>query len=102
MTQPTIKSDANKPGRQATPAEIVAAIRSVVGPSEKPIGLHEPKFTGNEWAYVKDCLDTGWVSYNGAYVAKFEQMLCELPGAASCAAVANGTVAIEIALRVAG
>jgi perosamine synthetase len=97
MTQPAIKSE-----RVATPAEIVAAIRSVVGPSEKPIGLHEPQFTGNEWAYVKDCLDTGWVSYNGAYVAKFEQMLCALTGAASCAAVANGTVAIEIALRVAG
>ncbi len=29
-------------------------------------------------------------------------MLCDLTGAASCAAVANGTVAIEIALRVAG
>ena len=86
----------------ANPAEIVAAIRAVVGPSETPIGLHEPKFAGNEWAYVKDCLDTGWVSYNGAYVAKFEQMLCDITGAASCAAVANGTVAIEIALRVAG
>ena len=102
MTPLATKSDAMKSGLSATPAEIVAAIRSVVGESEKPIGLHEPKFTGNEWAYVKDCLDTGWVSYNGAYVAKFEQMLCDLTGAASCAAVANGTVAIEIALRVAG
>jgi perosamine synthetase len=97
MTQPAIKSEP-----PADTAAIVAAIRSVVGPSEKPVQLHEPKFAGNEWAYVKDCLDTGWVSYNGAYVAKFEQMLCELTGAASCAAVANGTVAIEIALRVAG
>jgi len=97
MTRPAIKSEA-----QASPAEIVAAIRAAVGPSEKPVQLHEPKFEGNEWAYVKDCLDSGWVSYNGAYVAKFEKMLCDLTGAASCAAVANGTVAIEIALRVAG
>ncbi len=102
MTPAAIKSDALRSERAAGPAEIVAAIRSVVGPSEKPVGLHEPKFAGNEWAYVKDCLDTGWVSYNGAYVTKFEQMLCDLTGAASCAAVANGTVAIEIALRVAG
>ncbi|MDQ7248805.1 LegC family aminotransferase [Dongia sedimenti] len=102
MTPAAIKSDAITSERSATPAEIVAAIRAVVGPSEKPVQLHEPKFTGNEWAYVKDCIDTGWVSYNGAYVAKFEQMLCDLTGAASCAAVANGTVAIEIALRVAG
>ena len=97
MTQAAIKSDL-----AVNPAEIVAAIRSVVGPSDKPINLHEPQFTGNEWAYVKECLDTGWVSYSGAYVAKFEQMLCDITGAASCAAVANGTVAIEIALRVAG
>jgi perosamine synthetase len=102
MTPAAIKSDAVNSDTAGSPAGIVAAIRSVVGPSEKPIGLHEPKFTGNEWAYVKDCIDTGWVSYNGAYVAKFEQMLCDLTGAASCAAVANGTVAIEIALRVAG
>jgi perosamine synthetase len=102
MTPAAIKSDARTSGRSAASAEIVAAIRAVVGPSEKPIGLHEPKFTGNEWAYVKECIDTGWVSYNGAYVAKFEQMLCDLTGAAACAAVANGTVAIEIALRVAG
>lgn len=102
MTPAAIKSDAIKSEATATPAAIVAAVRSVVGPSEKPIQLHEPRFTGNEWAYVKECLDTGWVSYNGAYVAKFEQMLCELTGAASCAAVANGTVAIEIALRIAG
>jgi perosamine synthetase len=102
MTPAAIKSDAIKSDAAASPAEIVAAIRSVVGPSDQPIGLHEPKFTGHEWAYVKDCIDTGWVSYNGAYVAKFEQMLCDLTGAASCAAVANGTVAIEIALRVTG
>lgn len=100
MTQAAIKPDPATTPPDA--AAIVAAIRGVVGPSDKPVGLHEPKFSGNEWAYVKDCLDTGWVSYNGAYVAKFEQMLCELTGAASCAAVANGTVAIEIALRVAG
>lgn len=100
MTQAAIKSEIS--GATADPSAIVAAIRNVVGPSDKPIGLHEPKFGGNEWAYVKDCLDTGWVSYNGAYVAKFEQMLCDLTGAASCAAVVNGTVAIEVALRVAG
>jgi perosamine synthetase len=102
MIPPVIKSDTVTSAAPVTPAEIVAAIRAVVGPSEKPIQLHEPKFTGNEWAYVKDCIDTGWVSYSGAYVAKFEQMLCDLTGAVSCAAVANGTVAIEIALRVAG
>ena len=57
MTQAAIKSDPM--GATPDPAVIVAAIRNVVGPSEKPVGLHEPRFGGNEWAYVKDCLDTG-------------------------------------------
>ncbi len=100
MTQAATRSDPSRV--TADVPAIVDAIRNVVGPSDAPVGLHEPRFGGNEWAYVKDCLDTGWVSYNGAYVAKFEQMLCDITGAASCAAVANGTVAIEIALRVAG
>ncbi|HEY4164826.1 MAG TPA: LegC family aminotransferase [Dongiaceae bacterium] len=83
-------------------ASIVAAIREVVGPSQSSIGLHEPRFPGNELRYVQDCIETGWVSYSGAYVQRFEAMLCELTGAASCAAMVNGTVAIEMALRVVG
>jgi perosamine synthetase len=83
-------------------AAIVAAIRAVVGPSAKPIGLHEPRFPGNELSYVRDCIETGWVSYNGAYVQRFESMLCDLTGAPACAAMVNGTVAIEMALRVIG
>jgi perosamine synthetase len=88
--------------RKLDSAAVIAAIRSVVGPSEKPIGLHEPVFRGNEQRYVMDCLETGWVSYNGAYVKRFEEMLCAATGAASCAAMVNGTVAIEMALRVIG
>ena len=41
---------------------VLAAMREVLGPATATIGLHEPEFGGNEWAYVKDCLDTGWVS----------------------------------------
>ena len=44
---------------------IVKAIHQVIGPSgaDQPIALHEPHFRGTDaWTYVKDCLDTGWVS----------------------------------------
>ena len=47
---------------------VLAAIQQVVGSSSKdhPIGLHEPDFRGTQaWTYVKDCLDTGWVSTAG-------------------------------------
>ncbi|MBC9784433.1 LegC family aminotransferase [Heliobacterium chlorum] len=72
-------------------------------PGEKEfIGLHEPCFGGNEWAYVKECLDTGWVSSAGKYVEKFESMLAEYTGAQKAVAVVNGTAALHICLKLAG
>ena len=36
------------------------------------IPLSIPNISGNELKYVKDCLDTGWISSAGEYVHKFE------------------------------
>jgi perosamine synthetase len=84
---------------------MLEAIHQVVGPSsrEQPIGLHEPDFRGTQaWAYVKDCLDTGWVSTAGGWVSRFEQQLCTITGAAHAVAVSNGTVALRLALHLVG
>jgi perosamine synthetase len=84
---------------------ILKAIREVVGPSrpEQPIALHEPDFHGTEaWAYVKDCLDTGWVSSAGQWVSRFEKELSSATGAAHAVAVTNGTVALRLALHLVG
>jgi perosamine synthetase len=70
---------------------------------EKPfIALHEPTFTGKEWNYVKDCLDTGWVSSLGKYVDQFEAMLAEFTGVKHAIAAVNGTAALHISLLIAG
>lgn len=37
------------------------------------IPLSIPNISGNELQYVKDCLDTGWISSAGEYVTKFEE-----------------------------
>ena len=37
------------------------------------IPLSVPNICGNEWKYVKDCLDTEWVSSAGQYVDLFEK-----------------------------
>jgi perosamine synthetase len=81
------------------PARVVEAIRSVVGDHA---GLHEPEFAGNEWTYVRDTIDTGWVSSAGSYVDRFEGMLAERVGVARVVATANGTAALHLALLVAG
>jgi perosamine synthetase len=67
-----------------------------------PAALHEPTFAGNEWDYVKDCLDTGWVSTAGAYVERFERMLAEFTGAGHAIATVNGTAALHAALKLVG
>lgn len=66
------------------------------------IPLHEPIFCGAEWQYVKDCLDTGWVSSVGSYVDRFEQDLADYTGTKHAVVVANGTAALHISFLLAG
>ena len=66
------------------------------------IPLSAPEIRGSEWKYVKDCLDTGWVSSVGEYVNRFEQMIAKTVGARSAVATCNGTSALHIALLVSG
>lgn len=60
--------------------------------------LSGPNIAGNEWKYVKDCLDTGWVSSVGAYVEKFESMTAEYTGSKYAVATSSGTTALHICL----
>lgn len=80
--------------------QIIDAVRSVVGPG--PIMLHEPCFRGNEWAYLKECLDSTYVSSVGKFVDRFEADLADYTGAKHAVAVVNGTAALHVALRLAG
>ena len=66
------------------------------------IPLSIPQICGNEWKYVKDCLDRGWVSSAGDYVVKFEQRIAEITGRRFAVATSSGTTALHIALLVAG
>ena len=66
------------------------------------IPLAVPVIQGNEWEYIKDCLDTEWVSSAGSYVEKFEQEIAKYTGAAYAVACVNGTAALHIALKLAG
>lgn len=80
--------------------QIVNAIHSVVGTG--PVGLHEPSFSGNEWLYVKECLDSTFVSSVGKFVDRFEDDLARFTGVKHAVAVVNGTAALHIALKLAG
>lgn len=66
------------------------------------VALHEPSFRGNELAYVKECIDTGWVSSVGSYVDRFERDLAAYTGARHAVVVSNGTSGLQIALQLVG
>ena len=79
---------------------VVGAIRGVVGPGK--VALHEPSFEGNEWLYLKECLDSTFVSTVGKFVDRFEDELATYTGAKYAISVVNGTAALQISLKLAG
>ena len=61
-----------------------------------------PYLAGNEWKYVKECLDTNWVSSAGPFVDRFEREVAAHVGVPHAVATVNGTAALHVALLVAG
>lgn len=66
------------------------------------ISLSEPYLHGNEWQYVKECLDTEWVSSSGKYVELFENNISKYTGSKYAVSCINGTSALQVSLRLAG
>ncbi len=66
------------------------------------IPLCEPAIRGNEWRYIKECLDTNWVSSVGSFVDRLERELAALIGTQHAVVMVSGTAALHIALLVAG
>jgi aminotransferase in exopolysaccharide biosynthesis len=79
---------------------LVVAVRRLENPDFIP--LSAPHFAGNEWKYVKECLDTECVSTAGSFVEKFEAEICRFAQARYAVACMNGTAALHVALRVVG
>lgn len=66
------------------------------------IPLSVPNIAGNEWQYVKECLDTGWISSAGTYVSRFEEAVAGFAGAKYGVACMNGTAGLHIAQELCG
>lgn len=82
--------------------DFVARVRSVVGESATPIGLHEPELGEIEKQYLGEVIDSTFVSSVGAFIPEFEQKIQAITGAKHAIAASNGTSALHIALYVAG
>jgi perosamine synthetase len=81
--------------------EVIRFVRSQLG-ADGFIPLHEPRFSGREQEYLKDCIDSTFVSSVGKYVDRFERELAAYTGAKYAIATVNGTAALHAALVLAG
>ena len=66
------------------------------------IPVNRPLLEGNELAYLKECIETGWISSEGPFVKRFEEKLSARVGRDFGIAVSSGTAALDIAVAALG
>lgn len=66
------------------------------------IHVNEPLLNGNEKKYLNECIDTGWISSEGAFVQKFENEFSKRVKRKFGIAVCNGSVALDVAVAALG
>lgn len=66
------------------------------------IPVNRPLLEGNELAYLKECIETGWISSEGPFVKRFEEELSARVGRDFGIAVSSGTAALDIAVAALG
>jgi perosamine synthetase len=74
--------------------------RALTSPS--PVALHQPRFAGREWHYLRQCLDSSWVSAAGPFVGRFERAVADYAGARHAVATVTGSAALHVALQLLG
>lgn len=69
---------------------------------KKRIYLSSPTMHGDEQRFVQEAFDTNWVAPLGPNVTAFEEEMAAYTGCGYAAALASGTAAIHMALRLLG
>ena len=71
-------------------------------PFASKLWLSSPTMHGEEQAFVKEAFDTNWVSTVGANLNALEAGICERVGCKYAVALASGTSALHLAVKLAG
>ena len=66
----------------------------------EPIPVNQPLLNGNEKKYLLECLETGWISSEGPFIAQFEAQFSKRVGRKYGIAVCNGSIALDVAVKV--
>ena len=63
------------------------------------VPVNEPLLDGNEKKYLIECIDTGWISSEGPFIKRFEDLFAARVGRKYGIAVCNGTAALDAAVE---
>lgn len=77
-------------------------IASAPAPAADPIPIFEPTFDGNEAAYLRECMDSRWISSQGPFIGRFEAGFAAFHGMRFGIACSNCTTALHLALDALG
>lgn len=64
----------------------------------RKVSLVQPDLSGNEYRYLVECVDTGWVSSKGKFIHLFENRFAEFIGTKYAVSTNSGTAALHLAL----
>lgn len=73
-----------------------------IKPFEKKVWLSSPTMHGEEIKYVTEAYETNWMSTVGANINEVERLACEKVGCKYAVALASGTSALHLAVKLAG
>lgn len=68
-------------------------------PNIEFIPVNKPILDGNERKYLLECIDSGWISSEGPFVAQFEEEFAKKVDRKYGIAVSSGTAAIDVAVE---
>lgn len=71
-------------------------------PFEKKVWLSSPTMHGPELEYMKDAYEKNWMSTVGENINEVERLACETAGCKYAVALATGTSALHLAVKLAG
>ena len=73
-----------------------------IKPLDKKVWLSSPTMHGEEIKYVQEAYETNWMSTVGANINEVERLVCEKTGSKYAVALASGTSALHLAVKLAG
>ena len=73
-----------------------------IKPFEKKLYLSSPTMHGDELKYMQEAYETNWMSTVGANINEIERLVAEKIGCRDAVALATGTAALHLAIKLAG